>query len=105
MKHNFFSIFNSWKYQMVLRISSHIKQNEQEDVEVIFFDGYSVDTRKLNFYDWSKRGEPVFFSKSENQFCMSFVIGISSIIIYGLIGVVRSTDSNIIRHYLHRNAM
>ena len=85
-----------WYYESVAILS----RMKQEDVEVIFFDGYSVDTRKLNFYHWSKRGEPAFLSKSENQFHMSFVIGISSIKIYGLIGVVGSTDSNIIIHYL-----
>ena len=48
---------------------------KQDDEVVISFDGYSVNKRKSNFYDWSKRGEPAFLLKSENQFHISFVNG------------------------------
>ena len=78
---------------------------KQEDVKAIFFDEYSVDARKLNFYYWDKRVEPVFLKKSENQFYMSFEIRKSRIKIYGLIGVLESIDSNIIIQYLSESCV
>ena len=77
-----------------------LSKMKQEDVEVIFFDGFSLDTKKWRFYHWSPRGEPSFLSQIENEFHMSFVIGISSIRVYGIMGVVGSTDSNIIEHFI-----
>ena len=85
-----------WYYESVALLS----KMKQEDVEIIFLDGFSLDTRKWRFYLWSPRGEPSFLSRIENEFHMSFVIGISRIRVYGIMGVIGSTDPNIIEHFI-----
>ena len=39
-----------------------LSKMKQKDVEVIFFDGFSLDARKWRFDHWSPRGEPSFLS-------------------------------------------
>ena len=69
-------------------------------VEVIFFDGFSLDTRKLRFYHWSTKGKPAYLSINDNQFQMSFLIWILKERIYGIVGVKGATDSTVIIAYL-----
>ena len=73
---------------------------KKERVEVIFFDGFSLDTRKLRFYHWSTKGKPAYLSINDSQFQMSFLIGISKERIYGIMGVKGATDSTVIIAYL-----
>ena len=69
-------------------------------MQIIGLDAQHESPFQFYIYHWSPRGEPSFLSWIENEFHMSFVIGISSIRVYGIMGVVGSTDSNIIEHFI-----
>ena len=83
-------------------------KTKQQGIEVIFFDGFSLDMRSLKLYHWSKRATPTYLALGDSKLHMSFIIGSSSLKIYGLLGVERITNSAIVIKYLsemisHRN--
>ena len=69
---------------------------QMEDIEVIFFDGFSLDSRKLKFYHWSCRGCPACLTFYEDQFNMNFIAGLSSRKVYGIVGVNGAVNSSVI---------
>ena len=80
--------------------AAFLSKMRKERVEVIFFDGFSLDTRKFRFYHWSTKGKPAYLSINDSQFHMSFLIGISKERIYGIMGVKGITNSSVIISYL-----
>ena len=81
---------------------------KQQGIEIIFFDGFSLDMRSLILYHWSKRGISAYLALGDSKFHMSFIIGLSNLKIYGLLGVEGITNSSIVIKYLsemisHRN--
>ena len=73
---------------------------QMEDIEIIFFDGFSLDTRKLKLYHWSRRGSPACLTFDDDQFNMSFIAGLSSRKVYGIVGVNDAANSSVIINYL-----
>ena len=76
--------------------SAFLSKTRKEWVEVIFFDGFSLDTRKFRFYHWNIKGKLAYLSINDSQFHMSFLIGISKERIYGIMSVKGITDSSVI---------
>ena len=69
---------------------------KQEGVIVIFFDGFSFNTRKLKFYNWSRRGTSAIILQNESEFDMSFMIALLNERVYSLLGIKGYSNADII---------
>ena len=69
-------------------------------VECIYVDEYTVNTRHHQFRGWVRRGSKGWVKINKSDFAMSFIWAISSHQVYGLLGVDGSVTSDIIKHYI-----
>ena len=71
-----------------------------KDIEIIYIDEFSVNTRHYQFYGWSKRGRRGLVRIQNNDFCMSFIWAVSNIKVSGIIGNQGSNKSKEFKFYL-----
>ena len=72
------------------------------DVEVIFIDEFSVNSRHHEFSGWTKLGQKGYIMTETKEFSMSFICSVSTKRVLGLMGVKESTTSDIVVIYLKR---
>ena len=72
------------------------------DLEVIFIDEFSVNSRHHEFSGWTKVGQKGYIMTETKEFSMSFICSVSTKRVLGLMGVKESTTSDIIVIYLKR---
>ena len=59
---------------------------ETEGIEVIYIDEFSLSSKKIGFYGWSKRECKSYLKHFDRSFTMSFVVALSKERIYGIMG-------------------
>ena len=72
------------------------------DVEVIFINEFSVNSRHHEFSGWTKVGQKGYIITETKEFSMSFICSVSTKRVLGLMEVKESTTSDIIVIYLKR---
>ena len=61
--------------------------------ELIYFDGFGWDSRRSQFYGWSRKGHAGYVKMFNDKFDISFICAISNERFYGVMGVNGTTDS------------
>ena len=79
-----------------------IMKLEDKSVETIYFDEFSINSRRVNFYGWWKIGEKSALALRSNPFSMSFVIAVSQFRVYGIMGSGGSMTSDSMIHFLKK---
>ena len=75
---------------------------KEKDVELIFIDEFKVNSRHHAFRGWTKKGRKGYMSIDTHNFQMSFVWGVSSKRLYGLMGVQGKWDSSVYKFYINK---
>ena len=70
------------------------------EVEQIFIDEFSLNVRHSSFYDWSKRGEKRHLRLHSDNFSMSFVLALSLLAVYGLMGTKETTNAGLNEYFI-----
>ena len=73
---------------------------KEKNVELIFIDEFSVNSRHHGFRGWTKKGRKGYMSIDTYNFQMSFVWGVSSKRLCGLMGVQGKCNSTVFKFYL-----
>ena len=63
-------------------IQMHLHKN---GYRLIFVDEFHISMKSVPLYNWSKRGEPASLSIDSDPFTMSFVVGVSSVRLEGIL--------------------
>ena len=71
-------------------------------METIYFDEFSINSRRVNFYGWWKIGEKSALALRSNPFSMSFVIAVSQFRVYGIMGSGGSMTLDSMIHFLKK---
>ena len=71
-----------------------------EEIEMIFIDKFSVNTCHHYFRGWAKRGVKGYIKTDPHDFAMSFVWGVSSKSVYGLMGAESTITSSELMFYI-----
>ena len=71
-----------------------------EEIEMIFIDEFSVNTRHHYFRGWAKRDAKGYIKTDQHDFAMSFVWGVSSKSVYGLMGAESTITSSELMFYI-----
>ena len=77
----------------------------QEGVEIIYTDGFTVNTRHSSFRGWCVRGQKGYIRQPIESFNMSFVWAISTRRHYGLFGIKGANNSQIVKLYIQELLM
>ena len=73
---------------------------EELRVEQICIDEFSVNARHSNLYGWSKRGEKGHLRLYSDNFTMSFVVVVSSLAVYGVMGTKKTMNAELIEYFI-----
>ena len=73
---------------------------EELRVEQIYIDEFSVNARHSNLYGWSKRGEKGHLRLHSDNFTMSFVVAVSSLAVYGVMGTKKTMNAELIEYFI-----
>ena len=73
---------------------------DQNKIEVIFIDEFSINTRSFQFYGWAKRGKKPYLKRTDSGFMMSFIVAVSKIRIYGIQGTTGTSTSDTIIEFV-----
>ena len=81
---------------------------KDKQVEYIYVDEFTVNTRHSQFWGWVKRGVRGWVKRgvkgwvktNESDFAMSFIWALSAYQIYGILGVEGSIISEVLKHYI-----
>ena len=72
---------------------------KEKNVGLIFIDKFSVNSRHHGFRGWTKKGRKGYMSIDTYNLQMSFVLGVSSKSLYGLMGVQGKCNSTVFKFY------
>ena len=73
---------------------------KDKQIECIYVDEFTVNTRHSQFRGWTKRGVKGWVKINKSDFAMSFIWALSDHQIYGILGVEGSVTSEIFKHYI-----
>ena len=73
---------------------------ETKGIEVIYIDEFTVSEKSYKPYGWSWVKQKGWKLMSSDNFCMGFIVGLSSELLYGVMGVKGTTTSTIFVSYL-----
>ena len=73
---------------------------ENEGIEIIYIDEFSLSSKKIGFYGWSKRGCKSFLKHFGQSFTMSFIAALSQDRIYGIMGKDGTGNSETIKIFV-----
>ena len=73
---------------------------KEKNVELIFIDEFSVNSRHHAFRGWTRKGRKGYMGIDTHNFQMSFVWGVSNKRLNGLMGVLGKWNSAVFKHYL-----
>ena len=76
--------FTHYKIRSYFESASLLWKLDQNQIEVIFIDEFSINTRSFQFYGWAKRGKKPYLKRTDSGFMMSFIVAVSKIRIYGI---------------------
>ena len=68
--------------------------------ELIYFDGFGWDSRRSQFYGWSKKGHAGYVKMFNDKLDINFIWAISQEWFYGVMGVNGTTDSKSIIKFI-----
>ena len=100
--------FTNEKIRSLWESAAVLLKLEELKVEQIYIDEFTVSTRRNGFYGWTKRGEKGTLQIHPDNFAMSFVIALSSEMIYGMLGATESMVAKTVTFFIkeiceHRN--
>ena len=81
------------------------KQLYAQNIEVIYIDEFSINTRHHKFHGWAKRGSKGFLRIQSKEFNMTFIWAVSNLNVYGLMGCEGTITSNEIKLYIRQLAI
>ena len=67
----------------------------KNDVEMIYFDEFSLSARHTSLYGWTKTGSKGYVAQNTESFWMGFIVGFSRSYLYGIMGTKSSVDSTV----------
>ena len=73
---------------------------ENQGVELIYLDEFSINTRHLKYEGWSSVGYKGYISVNLEEFSMSFIWALSKEQVYGIMGFPGSIDHTVVRHFI-----
>ena len=73
---------------------------KDKQIECIYVDEFTVNTRHSQFRGWAKRGVKGWVKINKSDFAMSLIWALSDHQIYGILGVEGSVTSEIFKHYI-----
>ena len=73
---------------------------KDKQVECIYIDEFTINTRHSQFRGWAKRGVKGWVKINKSDFAMSFIWALSDYQIYGILGVEGSITSEVFKHYI-----
>ena len=76
------------------------KRISDSNIELIFIDEFTVNTRHHAFRGWYRRGEKGYLKTDNTDFSMSFICGVSSRMVYGFLGSKSTITSSEIILYI-----
>ena len=77
-----------------------VRKLTKAGVEIIYFDGFSINPRRLSHYNWSPRGQKSFVQIKAKDEAMSFIVAISEARIYGWVAVEGNTDAKVVVYFI-----
>ena len=66
------------------------------EVEMIYFDEFSLSGRHTNVYGWTKIGSKGYIAQNSESFQMGFIVGFSRSHFYGIMGTTNTVDTNVV---------
>ena len=76
------------------------KRISDSNIELIFIDEFTLNTRHHAFRGWCRRGEKDYLKTDNTDFSMSFICGVSSRMVYGFLGSKTTITSSEIILYI-----
>ena len=74
----------------------------ERDIEIIFIDEFSINTRHHRFYGWTKRELKGYISTQKSDFSMTFICAVSNIKVYGLPETDSTITSDEVKYYIRQ---
>ena len=96
--------FTDLSYMQMLEVSMIQKLMFERDIEIIFIDEFSINTRHHRFYGWAKREFKGYISTQKSDFSMTFICAVSNIKVYGLLGTDSTITSDEVKYYIRQLA-
>ena len=71
-----------------------------KNIETIYMDEFTVNTRGLSFRGWARKGDKGYFIVDSKDFCMTFIWGLSAKRVYEIMGSDGTITSAEVKHYI-----
>ena len=75
---------------------------DQNNVELIYFDEFSVNTRHSSFKGWIIKGSKGYIKTHNDSFTMSFIWALSKTKIYGILGSSGTINAKILQYFIEQ---
>ena len=86
----------------VLQVATIQQKLYSQEVEIIYVDEFSVNTRNHQFYGWSRRGHQGLMKIQAKYFSMTFICAVSNKKVYGILGNQSTNKSKDFKFYLRQ---
>ena len=87
-------------FRKMLKSALLLQKLKEEQVEAVFIDKFSLNSRKYKLYGWGKVNSKVFIKFKPAFDSMSFIVGLSASRYYGIMGKKGSINSDFFKHYI-----